>query len=59
MGHEESGIVESIGPNVTTVSVGDHVIPLWIPNCEKYQLCRSNKTNFWETGIRLNAKSFQ
>jgi S-(hydroxymethyl)glutathione dehydrogenase/alcohol dehydrogenase len=59
MGHEGSGIVESVGPNVTTVSVGDHVIPLWIPNCQKCRLCRSNKTNLCETGIRLNAKSFQ
>jgi S-(hydroxymethyl)glutathione dehydrogenase/alcohol dehydrogenase len=31
LGHEGAGIVESVGPDVTSVSVGDHVVPLYIP----------------------------
>lgn len=33
LGHEGGGIVESVGEGVTSVSVGDHVIPLYIPEC--------------------------
>jgi S-(hydroxymethyl)glutathione dehydrogenase/alcohol dehydrogenase len=51
LGHEGSGIVESVGQNVTTVSVGDHVILLWLPNCQTCNLCRSDKSNYCEKGI--------
>ncbi|CAG2178353.1 unnamed protein product, partial [Oppiella nova] len=50
LGHEGSGIVESVGQNVTSVSIGDHVIPLWLPNCQTCELCQSNRTNLCETG---------
>ena len=45
LGHEGSAVVESIGKGVTGVSVGDPVIPLFIPNCQKCELCRNPRTN--------------
>ncbi|WP_246813559.1 S-(hydroxymethyl)glutathione dehydrogenase/class III alcohol dehydrogenase [Ferrimonas balearica] len=45
LGHEGSGIVESIGEGVTSVAVGDHVIPLYTPECGECKFCRSGKTN--------------
>lgn len=33
MGHEGAGVVESVGPDVTSVKVGDHVIPCYTPQC--------------------------
>ena len=45
LGHEGGGIVESIGEGVTSVKVGDHVIPLYIPECRKCKFCQSGKTN--------------
>ena len=46
LGHEGAGIVESVGPGVTSVKPGDKVIPLWMPQCDKCQLCAHPKTNF-------------
>jgi len=45
LGHEGGGIVESIGENVTSVAVGDHVIPLYTPECGTCKFCLSGKTN--------------
>lgn len=45
LGHEGSGIVESIGAGVESVKPGDHVIPLYIPQCKECKFCKSNKTN--------------
>ena len=45
LGHEGAGIVESVGPGVTSVVVGDHVIPLYIPQCRECKFCLSPKTN--------------
>jgi len=45
LGHEGGGIVESIGEGVTSVCVGDHVIPLYIPECKTCKFCESGKTN--------------
>lgn len=45
LGHEGGGIVESIGEGVTNVAVGDHVIPLYIPECGDCKFCKSPKTN--------------
>jgi len=45
LGHEGGGIVEAVGPGVTSVSVGDHVIPLYTPECGECKFCRSGKTN--------------
>lgn len=45
LGHEGGGIVESIGEGVTSCKVGDHVIPLYIPECRDCKFCSSPKTN--------------
>jgi len=45
LGHEGGGIVEQIGDGVTSVSVGDHVIPLYTPECRECKFCLSGKTN--------------
>ena len=45
LGHEGGAVVEEIGVNVTSVSVGDHVIPLYTPECGACNFCASNKTN--------------
>jgi len=45
LGHEGAGIVESIGDGVTNVQPGDHVIPLYIPQCYECEFCKSPKTN--------------
>ncbi|KAK5864493.1 hypothetical protein PBY51_015730 [Eleginops maclovinus] len=45
LGHEAAGIVESVGPEVTTFSPGDKVIPLFLPQCGECEQCLSPKTN--------------
>jgi S-(hydroxymethyl)glutathione dehydrogenase/alcohol dehydrogenase len=45
LGHEGGGIVEEIGQGVTSVAVGDHVIPLYTPECGQCKFCLSGKTN--------------
>jgi S-(hydroxymethyl)glutathione dehydrogenase/alcohol dehydrogenase len=45
LGHEGGGIVEQIGEGVTSVAVGDHVIPLYTPECGECKFCNSGKTN--------------
>jgi len=45
LGHEGAGVVESIGEGVTDFVPGDHVIPLYIPQCKNCKFCKSPKTN--------------
>jgi S-(hydroxymethyl)glutathione dehydrogenase/alcohol dehydrogenase len=45
LGHEGGGVVEEIGAGVSSVSVGDHVIPLYTPECGECSFCTSGKTN--------------
>jgi len=45
LGHEGGGIVEQVGEGVTSVAVGDHVIPLYTPECGECKFCLSGKTN--------------
>ncbi|MCC8535500.1 S-(hydroxymethyl)glutathione dehydrogenase/class III alcohol dehydrogenase [Xanthomonas axonopodis pv. poinsettiicola] len=45
LGHEGGGIVEQVGEGVTSVKVGDHVIPLYTAECRKCKFCLSGKTN--------------
>lgn len=45
LGHEGAGIVEKVGEGVSAVSVGDHVIPLYTPECRECKFCLSGKTN--------------
>ena len=45
LGHEGAGIVEAVGEGVTALAVGDHVIPLYTPECGECKFCKSGKTN--------------
>jgi S-(hydroxymethyl)glutathione dehydrogenase/alcohol dehydrogenase len=45
LGHEGGGVVEEVGAGVTSVKVGDHVIPLYTAECRKCKFCLSGKTN--------------
>jgi S-(hydroxymethyl)glutathione dehydrogenase/alcohol dehydrogenase len=45
LGHEGGGIVEEVGPGVTSLAAGDHVIPLYTPECRQCKFCLSGKTN--------------
>jgi S-(hydroxymethyl)glutathione dehydrogenase/alcohol dehydrogenase len=45
LGHEGAGVVEEVGPGVTSVAPGDHVIPLYTPECRECEFCLSGKTN--------------
>jgi S-(hydroxymethyl)glutathione dehydrogenase/class III alcohol dehydrogenase len=51
LGHEGAGVVVDVGPGVTSVKKGDHVIPLYTPECRECYSCRSGKTNLC-TAIR-------
>ncbi|MBW4332005.1 S-(hydroxymethyl)glutathione dehydrogenase/class III alcohol dehydrogenase [Stakelama sp. CBK3Z-3] len=51
LGHEGAGIVREVGPGVTSVKPGDHVIPLYTPECRQCKSCLSQKTNLC-TAIR-------
>ena len=60
LGHEGGGVVEAVGEGVTSVAVGDHVIPLYTPECGKCKFCLSGKTNLCQairtTGQRADAR---
>jgi S-(hydroxymethyl)glutathione dehydrogenase/class III alcohol dehydrogenase len=45
LGHEGGGVVVAVGEGVTSVKPGDHVIPLYTPECGECEFCRSGKTN--------------
>ena len=45
LGHEGGAVVEEVGPGVTSVNVGDHVIPLYTAECRECKFCKSGKTN--------------
>jgi len=45
LGHEGAGVVVEIGPGVRSVKPGDHVIPLYTPECRECEYCLSQKTN--------------
>ena len=45
LGHEGGAVVEEVGPGVSSVAPGDHVIPLYTPECGVCKFCRSGKTN--------------
>jgi len=51
LGHEGAGVVVDVGPGVTSLRKGDHVIPLYTPECRECYSCRSGKTNLC-TAIR-------
>lgn len=45
LGHEGGGVVEEVGRSVNSLKPGDHVIPLYIPECRRCKFCLSGKTN--------------
>jgi S-(hydroxymethyl)glutathione dehydrogenase/alcohol dehydrogenase len=45
LGHEGAGVVVEIGPGVTSVKPGDHVIPLYVPECRRCEDCLSGRSN--------------
>ena len=45
LGHEGAGIVVDVGPGVTSLAKGDHVIPLYTPECRHCDYCLNPKTN--------------
>ena len=51
LGHEGAGVVLEVGPGVTSLAPGDHVIPLYTPECRQCKSCLSRKTNLC-TAIR-------
>src|SRR5712672_3461155 len=64
LGHEGAGVVVDVGPGVTSVKKGDHVIPLYTPECRQCPSCLSRKTNLCQlirgtqgTGLMPDATS--
>ena len=52
MGHEGAGVVVDVGPGVKSLKKGDHVIPLYVPECRQCEYCTSGKTNLCQS-IRI------
>jgi len=52
LGHEGGGVVVEVGPGVTSLKPGDHVIPLYVPECGSCNFCESGKTNLCQS-IRI------
>jgi NDMA-dependent alcohol dehydrogenase len=52
-GHEGAGIVEAVGPGVTRVRPGDHVLPTFIATCGACRQCRRGKYTYCETGLGI------
>jgi S-(hydroxymethyl)glutathione dehydrogenase/alcohol dehydrogenase len=49
LGHEGAGVVVDVGPDVTSLAPGDHVIPLYTPECRSCEYCLSGKTNLCQS----------
>lgn len=51
LGHEGAGVVEKVGPDVTDISVGDHVILSWTPACRRCRFCVSGRPQLCELAV--------
>ena len=49
LGHEGAGVVIEVGEGVTSLEVGDHVIPLYTPECRECEYCLNPKTNLCQS----------
>jgi D-arabinose 1-dehydrogenase-like Zn-dependent alcohol dehydrogenase len=49
LGHEGAGVVVDVGPGVTSLKKGDHVIPLYTPECRECEYCLNPKTNLCQS----------
>ena len=49
LGHEGAGVVVEVGAGVTSVEIGDHVIPLYTPECRECDFCLHPKTNLCQS----------
>lgn len=56
LGHEGAGIVEQVGPGVTNVAVGDHVILAWRAPCGNCRFCRVGKPNFCAASLNATTR---
>jgi S-(hydroxymethyl)glutathione dehydrogenase / alcohol dehydrogenase len=56
LGHEGGGVVEEVGPGVASLVPGDHVIPLYIPECRSCRFCLSGRTNLCSTLLATQGK---
>src|SRR4051812_31583303 len=56
LGHEGAGVVREVGAGVTSVAPGDHVIPLYIPECRQCKFCLSRKTNLCSAILSTQGK---
>lgn len=54
-GHEGAGVVEAVGPGVTTLQVGDHIAASFIPACGRCSWCASGRTNLCDLGAAVFA----
>lgn len=53
LGHEGSGVVEAVGPGVTSLSPGDHVIPLWRLSCGECEYCTGGRPALCPAGMQI------
>ena len=56
LGHEGAGLVEAVGPNVTAIAPGDHVILSWRPECGKCEMCQTGRPNVCENPLRPESR---